>query len=91
MTMSNNEKDKAIKEALQKDKFTATNQDNMKKEIKDEFVLSKIKPKKHTYFQRTVIKLLVLVLIISVALNIYFIKFNKKRKFTSKLRFAFKN
>ncbi len=73
MNMSNNEKDEFIRKNLNNDRIIASG-DEVKKKIKKDIDVSKIKQKKYTIGERRFMKFLSVVLVVSLASNAYLFK-----------------
>ena len=73
MIMSNNEKDEFIKQKFAEDKLMVS-REQVGVQIKNDIDVSKIRIRKHTYLERYLMVLLVVLLLISVFCNIYLIK-----------------
>ena len=71
--MSNNEKDEFIRKNLNNDRIIASG-DEVKKKIKKDIDVSKIKQKKYTIGERRFMKFLSVVLVVSLASNAYLFK-----------------
>lgn len=72
MNMSNDEKDKFIREALQKDIHVFSSSETLETQIENDINTNTIKLKKYTYGQRRFMWFLVIVLSISLSFNAYF-------------------
>lgn len=73
MIMSNNEKDEFIKQKFAEDRLMVS-REQVGVQIKNDIDVSKIRIRKHTYLERYLIVLLVVLLMISVFCNVYLIK-----------------
>lgn len=73
MIMSNNEKDEFIKKRLMEDKLMVS-KEQVGVQIKNDIDSSRITIRKHTYLERYLMVLLVVLLMISVICNVYLIK-----------------
>ena len=78
MTMSNEEKDKVIKETLATDNYVFSGNDAYSTIINTEIDEANIKPVRYTRNQKKVVLALFILLIISVLINVY-LAFVKKR------------
>lgn len=71
MSMSNAEKDEYIKNRLLQDEFILSGNEILKREIKTDIDESNIKLNKYTFRQIKLLKVLIVLLLISLAFNIY--------------------
>lgn len=73
MIMSNEEKDKLIKDTLAEDKYVFSGNDAYSAIISTEIDEAKIKPVKYTYTQKRIVIVLLILLALSMILNAYFL------------------
>lgn len=73
MNMSNEDKDKFIKDNLSQDNYVFSGNDAYNAIINTEIDTTKIKPKRYTYKQRRIVIILLILLALSMILNGYFL------------------
>lgn len=79
MSMSNEEKDRFIKENISKDKYVFSGNDAYNTIISTEIDEVKIKPQRYTHKQKRIVLILFILLVASVLLNTYFLTGNRVR------------
>lgn len=79
MNMSNEEKDKFIRESLQKDIHVFSSNNNLELEIEKDINASNIKQRKSTYGERKFTTFLIILLCVSLGWNAYFVS-NSRNK-----------